>query len=186
MALIPCKSCGNMIAKDTQTCPNCGTKNKRGSSYCGVLVVGFIAFIAFCYGIGSYLKPPQGYQPPQEVNNEEMRAKQEAEVEKKKLAAMTPAERDDYQREKLKKEFEKKFRRPLSGMIKPVAYYVQDNMKNPKSFEHVKTTFSPKPNALGKYIVKMTYRGANSFGAIVTEQVAVIVNQEGKILGPAD
>jgi len=58
--------------------------------------------------------------------------------------------------------------------------YIKEGMKNPKSFEYVKTD----SHYLGNNEVRITivYRGTNSFGAIVTERLSVIMSLDGEIL----
>ncbi|MBB4866833.1 tetratricopeptide (TPR) repeat protein [Pseudomonas nitritireducens] len=52
-------------------------------------------------------------------------------------------------------------------------------MKNPDSFEHVETRYSDK----GKYIrVGMTYRGTNSFGAVVPGTIVADFDLEGNLI----
>ncbi len=46
--LIKCKACGNQIAKDAKTCPQCGAKNKKRGG-CGVIVL--VLLVLFAVGI---------------------------------------------------------------------------------------------------------------------------------------
>ncbi|CAD6366722.1 hypothetical protein SHEWT2_01203 [Shewanella hafniensis] len=62
-----------------------------------------------------------------------------------------------------------------NGLVK----FVKANLKDPSSFEHVKTQYTDKYNYL---IVTMQYRGKNSFGAIVTEEVVAKTDMNGKVL----
>ncbi|MFK7058696.1 hypothetical protein V3Q90_00975 [Flavobacterium oreochromis] len=57
--------------------------------------------------------------------------------------------------------------------------YVKDNMNDPSSFDHIKTTYSDKGNYL---LVQMKFRGKNSFGAKIIEVVTAKVDLEGNIL----
>lgn len=57
--------------------------------------------------------------------------------------------------------------------------YVKNNMKDPKSFEHVESTYTDK----GSFIyVYMKFRGANSFGAKVLNKVRAKVDLQGNII----
>lgn len=67
---------------------------------------------------------------------------------------------------------------PLDGSYRPLSNYIKGNLKDPSSYEHVKTMYSfvyygtdrPYMN------VKTVYRGKNSFGAIVTETTSIKVD----------
>lgn len=62
-----------------------------------------------------------------------------------------------------------------NGLVK----VVKANLKDPSSFEHIKTQYADKYNYL---VVTMQYRGKNSFGAIVTEEVVAKTDMNGKVL----
>lgn len=66
-----------------------------------------------------------------------------------------------------------------SGSHINVVRQVKANMKNPDSFEHVKTTYTEQGDMV---LVLMTYRGKNSFNAVVTERVYAEVSLDGTIL----
>jgi hypothetical protein len=55
---------------------------------------------------------------------------------------------------------------------------VKSAMHNPRSFEHVHTSYREQD---GKIYVYMTYRGTNAFGAIVTNKVSAISDYKGNI-----
>ncbi len=57
--------------------------------------------------------------------------------------------------------------------------WVKNNMKDPKSFEHVETTYTDKGDHL---VVYMKYRGKNSFGATTLETAIGTVDLNGNIL----
>ncbi|WP_249552742.1 hypothetical protein [Shewanella sp. 8A] len=62
-----------------------------------------------------------------------------------------------------------------SGLVK----VVKANLKDPSSFEHIKTQYVDKYNYL---VVTMQYRGKNSFGAVVTEEVVAKTDMNGNVL----
>lgn len=179
-SLKPCKACGNMIAKDAKVCPSCGAKNKRGGG-CGVVIVALLVIVVIAFIAG---KGGQAGNKAEEIRQQTQQ--RQAEAEKAKLAAMTPEQRAEYQKEQqrqaLANQFADKFERKFDGSIKPVVEYVKSHMKNPDSFKHVKTEWFISTDADRQYIVRMQYRGTNSFGAVVTEKVELIVDQEGKII----
>jgi hypothetical protein len=59
--------------------------------------------------------------------------------------------------------------------------FVKERMHNPKSFEHVETTFADGGIDYG-VIVTMRYRGTNTFGAIVTNSITARVDINGNII----
>jgi len=59
--------------------------------------------------------------------------------------------------------------------------FVKERMHNPKSFEHVETTFADGGIDYG-VIVTMRYRGTNTFGAIVTNNITARVDINGNII----
>ena len=57
--------------------------------------------------------------------------------------------------------------------------FVERNLKNPDSFEHVKTTHYDEGDLI---FVTMTYRGTNSFNAIITNSITARVDLYGKVV----
>lgn len=66
------------------------------------------------------------------------------------------------------------------GSHRQISEFVKSGMKNPASFEHVKTTYRDEGSHL---YVEMTYRGTNGFGGVVTETYQANVSIDGRILG---
>ena len=60
-----------------------------------------------------------------------------------------------------------------------LASLVESNLKDPSSFEHVKTTWSRLDDVITVY---MTYRGTNSFGAVVTNKVKAKYKVSGQLV----
>ncbi len=56
---------------------------------------------------------------------------------------------------------------------------IKDSMNDPKSYEHVKTTYIDKGDYL---IVKTVFRGKNAFGGVVVNSVSAKVGLDGRIL----
>ena len=59
--------------------------------------------------------------------------------------------------------------------------HVKRVMKNPKSFKHVNTTYTPHKDKNYRVIV-MQYRGTNSFNAVVTNTIFVQVKLNGDVV----
>lgn len=62
------------------------------------------------------------------------------------------------------------------GSLRPLVDIVKENMKDPDSFDHDKTTYLQTKNDSTDFLIKMTYRGKNSFGAVVKNSVRCIYN----------
>jgi len=65
------------------------------------------------------------------------------------------------------------------GRHMKLARQVKTSMNNPKSFEHVKTTYVDHGDYLN---VVVMYRGENLFGGVVTNSVIARVSLDGEIL----
>ena len=60
--------------------------------------------------------------------------------------------------------------------------YVRSRMHNPKSFKHVRTTFTT--NEAERYrLIDMKYRGTNVYNAVVTHTIRVKVTLDGNVIG---
>ena len=68
------------------------------------------------------------------------------------------------------------------GTHKNTTIFVKERLHNPKSFEHVKTTFITNEEK-GFRIINMTYRGTNVYNAIVTNTIRVKVDLDGNVIG---
>lgn len=64
----------------------------------------------------------------------------------------------------------------LDGKLYGLTSYVKQNLNDPKSFEHVQTTYSDKGSYL---VVKMVYRAKNGFGALVLQSITAQVDLAG-------
>jgi len=79
------------------------------------------------------------------------------------------------------KERKKEFRESFGhdGRHRILAAFVKRRLHNPDSFEHVNTKVIEDGE---NYIVRMTYRAENGFGAIRTDTTAVKVNDRGRAI----
>lgn len=65
------------------------------------------------------------------------------------------------------------------GSHKGLATFIKENMNNPKSYDHVKTTYRDD----GDYItVQTVFRGTNAFNAIVSNTVTAKCSVDGQVL----
>lgn len=83
---------------------------------------------------------------------------------------------------KVKAERQNKINRQFSGYDgshSTLKRLVKENMKDPSSFDHIKTNYEDK----GSYIlVQMSYRGKNSFGAKVIQTTTAKIDLDGNII----
>ena len=77
------------------------------------------------------------------------------------------------------KQFRSQF---IGGRHLKTVEFVKDRMHNPKSFEHVKTTFITQ-EAKGFRLINMTFRQTNVYNAIVTNTIRVKVTLDGNVIG---
>lgn len=136
-------------------------KNKSGPSrIANVLVIIIIILIGyFIYRAGT-------------VTDEKKESKPKVEA-KKEVEPKTPAqiakEKEQKEKEAYQQWINNQFS-PWDGSHINLVKMVKEKMNNPKSFEHVETTYENKGYKKG-ITVLMTYRGTNAFGAVVTNQV---------------
>ena len=95
-------------------------------------------------------------------------AARKREEEAARLAAMTPEE-------KMLKKFKAKCSL-WDGAFKPLEKWIKENMKDPDSYKHVKTRYADPDVETGDMAVVLTFRGTNSFGAVVTNRAGCIFN----------
>lgn len=106
--------------------------------------------------------------------------------EKAKYEALTPAQKEQIEHEKELKKKEQavqdKIKKSFSsydGSHRGLVKFVKANMNDPKSFEHVKTTYTVQPT--GYLIVKMEYRGKNAFGGVVKNTIGAECDLDGNV-----
>jgi hypothetical protein len=86
---------------------------------------------------------------------------------------------DSIKKVKERKEYVEKHFSKWDGSHRGVERYIKDNMNDPDSYEHVKTTYLESPEYL---VVTTKYRGKNKFGGLVLQENIFKVNYEGEVL----
>lgn len=171
MALIKCKECGEKISTKAKSCPNCGAIPPRKTS-----IVTWAALVLILFGLYSTWQTESNLTPEQKKARNEQRAiaAKEKVVEQEKKAAHKALE---------KKENKSKGFHCLSswdGSHIGVKKYVQDNMRDPDSFEHIETRITPVNNK-GTHHLIMKYRAKNGFGGMtISNAIATIDNDSCK------
>lgn len=211
MALIKCKECGKKFSDQAHACPNCGApipppeltwiekvnievvrvkkseddererisklppeEQKRLKQESKDVAIAGIIGIVLLVGIMiyNYLEYPSFFKleypsffksdpEPAPITAEQVRAKESQDL--------------------LWSQFSKS-----DGSHATLVAKVKNSMNNPDSFEHVDTVYywtdETKHSAGDKITVKMTYRGTNGFGGVVTETVIAQVDTHGNVL----
>jgi len=155
MGMVKCRECGKDVSDKAKSCPHCGVVKPAPESK-----------------LGSYLKLGLGavlvIAIVKCVNEREDRNSQ-ASAEKQQIeASKTPVQRAQEEVEKAKKEAE--FQSVVSRLRA-----LKASTKNPNSFEIVTAIL------MNDGTLCATYRGTNSFNAVITENKAVAKNL--KIVG---
>lgn len=151
----PCPACGNRVSKTADVCPLCGHKTAGMRLGCspGVIIVGAVI------GMFGLMAVFDGSAPPPKRNTSPAPTVRKAMTDQEKIEAQFSA---------------------WDGSHRALTTYIKKRMNNPASFEHVETGF--KKDADGNLLVKTVFRGTNSFGAVVTNQVVARVDLDGNVL----
>lgn len=85
----------------------------------------------------------------------------------------TPKTPEEIRKEQIEEHFS-----PWDGAHRNLVTAVKEEMLDPNSFQHVKTTYWDKGDHL---VVNMTFRGTNAFGAVVPHIVKAWIDLDGNI-----
>lgn len=153
MALEKCRECGNKVSSEAEICPSCGIKppaKKRIGCIPSLIVVVLVFWLIS--NIGSGPQPDPASAPP----------------------LPTPKTAADIRNDRIKAGFSS-----WNGAHLGLEKRIKQCMKNPDSYEHVKTTYLEKDGGL---VVITQYRGTNSFGAVITEQATARTDIDGNVV----
>mgnify|MGYP000235112232 CR=1 FL=1 len=193
--LIKCKACGASISKNAKACPQCAEPIPKSVGVGGLLVL--LVFGLFMYNLINPEKPantkPALPTAKAEIETKtkqlvtELKTIPASEVEKNQdryaqLVKMNPGNEKFKlklalydQKLKRQKTIEDQFS-GWSGSHIQLEKHIRKSLKNPDSYDHVKTVYYDKGNHI---IIKTTYRGTNSFGAIVTNSAMAKASIDG-------
>ena len=69
----------------------------------------------------------------------------------------------------------------FDGSYRPFIEYIKSGMKNPSSFEHIKTIYSFDSSTKNPYMfIRCIFNGSNSFGGVVEHMVSAKVDEKTK------
>lgn len=87
-----------------------------------------------------------------------------------KVNKPAPLTKEEIQQKKIENQFSS-----FNGKHRNLVYYVESQMNDASSFEHISTKYWIRPDHL---MVRMSFRGKNAFGALVMNSVLAKVNKE--------
>lgn len=151
--LVKCRGCQQLVHPSAKTCPNCGVGKPGVNTTQGCLIATGIVLLMLI-----------------QIGDHVFNGKTEAE----KAEQQKPKTPEEIRGEKISKQFF-----PFSGEHANLARFVKANMKNPDSYDHVKTVYLDKGDYL---IVETTYRGTNSFGGVVPNTIKAKVDIDGNLI----
>lgn len=167
MALKNCKECGEKVSTKAKTCPKCGAKAPKKTSFLTWAVLVLIVFVVIGVMRQEASLTPEERAERAERLEEQRRAREERAAEE--LAA-----RQAEEAENKRKGFH--CLSSWNGMHRGVERVVKENLRDPSSFEHIETRITPV-NQDGKHRLMMSYRAANAFGGkTVGNAIAIVDN----------
>lgn len=91
-----------------------------------------------------------------------------------KSTPVEPLSKEAQRRQLIEKKFDS-----WDGSHRNLVIYIKENMNDPDSYKHVKTTFYDN----GQYLlVQTSFRGKNAFGGVVLNHVRAKVGIDGSII----
>lgn len=201
--LVKCKACGTDVSKKASACPNCANPMKKGFRLGHFLVL--TLFSVFMYSLLFPTPSPKSKPIPVPTTKADITKKTEQLLAELKtipvknysdnleryqlLLKMHPknshySQKVSFYKAKIKRQktIESQFS-AWNGEHRALGKYVKENLKNPDSYEHVKTVYVDKGDNL---LLETTYRATNSFNAVITQKTYAETSIDGsslKIIG---
>lgn len=108
------------------------------------------------------------------------------EAEKLKKAEEAERKRQEYEAKRQKRYNASRFRQEFisswDGSCRPVVNALKSVMDDPDSFEHVKTEWWTLKGTTDQYLIHMTCRGNNKFGAKILTKIEAVCRVNGSIV----
>jgi len=162
MALITCPECKKKISDTANSCPNCGYKLtpekvheiKKKEKATNPLALGCLFLIAIIFIF---------YQLDFFSTSDTSKPKIES-----------PKTQEEIRTEQIEKHFS-----AWDGSHRGLTQLIKESMNDPDSYEHVEPVYWDH----GDYLtVKITFRGKNAFGGVVTNQIVANVDLQGNVI----
>jgi hypothetical protein len=150
MSIQICKECGNTLSSHADKCPSCGITVKKQVKHYGFGTLAMVLLVIFG-GMKACSSNETTTNAPSSSN-----------------AASSAVEG----------RWPKGFS-PLDGSHRALTKVIKESMNDPKSFEHVETSYNDHGDYL---IVRTKFRGKNGFGALVVNSITAQVDLEGNVL----
>ncbi|WP_028671386.1 hypothetical protein [Saccharospirillum impatiens] len=151
--LTPCKECGQDVAVSAKTCPNCGVSQPGQAPLTpqqniqGWLIIGVVVLGAL------YFFWPESESDEEIAIREQREAEEQAENKKAGFHCLSN----------------------WDGSHRDVVQQVENNLRDPDSFEHMETRITPVDDS-GQHSLSMEYRANNAFGGKVVGQALATVS----------
>ena len=142
-----------------------------------IVILISLAVIGFAYDFAYQTINPEGYALEQQYKEEQKQlaiAERKAKEENEKIQK---AERQRLAKVKADADAQKGFHclSGWDGSHSGLKRAVKNAVRDPKSFEHIKTLVWPK-SPTGTHTVAMTYRAKNGFGGYVVEKQSAVIS----------
>ncbi|WP_339635258.1 hypothetical protein [uncultured Sneathiella sp.] len=189
--LINCPTCNNPISINAAACPSCGEplgkersnkeeiikkleeqKKKTKELFIGLMAVFVIIFVISLI-VKSFISPD--LEELKETNPEEYNRLMEEQEAKNQEEADRIAQEEAKKAEEKRKGFH--CLSPWDGSHRIVEREVENQMRDPDSFEHIETLISPV-NENGVHSLTMKYRARNGFGGMSIGMARAIIQND--------
>ncbi len=161
-----CKECREQVSTKAKTCPKCGAKPPKKTSF-----LTWSVLVLILMGVFGVMQQESNMTPKQKAARAER-------IETERLAQAEKAATEAEARAIKDAEDKRKGFHCLSGWNgahRGVERVVKENLRDPSSFEHIETKITPV-NENGEHRLIMSYRAANAFGGKTIGNAIAMVN----------
>ncbi len=167
MAIKACKECGNDVSTKAEKCPHCGFVLKRQYG-CFSLIIGIVIIGIAVNGVLSFIDDNSVKLARKPVSPKETTPQPKP---TQTIKVKTP---EEIRYEQIRKAFSS-----WDGSHTGLEKIIKKSMNDPSSYEHIETRYSDKGDHL---VVSSSFRGKNSFGALVKNTVVAKTDIQGNVL----
>lgn len=116
------------------------------------------------------------------IEAEKLKKAEEAEIKRQEAEAKRQEAEAKRQKRYNASRFRQEFIASWDGSCRPVVNAVKSVMDDPDSFEHVKTEWWTLKGTTDQYLIHMTCRGNNKFGAKILTKIEAVCRVDGSIV----